>query len=212
LFGVAGTANAALVDSNEAGLGVSADGNNLTLDTVTGFYWLDIDIFYGETYPSVESTLLANPAYSDFVIAARDDVGTFFEHLGLTVTNWPNNTQIDEAGSGAYLSALAHTGGTTGNGGRIYGFTSTADGPNKYIATARYTVHTNHGHGNHHQTGADNTHLPTASDAAKGTWIYRSGAAVPEPSSLAMFGIGAGVMGLVSIRRRRREQKQAATA
>lgn len=37
-------------------------------------------------------------------------------------------------------------------------------------------------------------------------------AAVPEPSSLAMFGIGAGVMGLVSIRRRRREQKQAATA
>ncbi|MDA9856660.1 PEP-CTERM sorting domain-containing protein [Rubripirellula sp.] len=37
-------------------------------------------------------------------------------------------------------------------------------------------------------------------------------AAVPEPSSLAMFGIGAGVMGLVSIRRRRRERKQAATA
>ena len=37
-------------------------------------------------------------------------------------------------------------------------------------------------------------------------------AAVPEPSSLAMFGVGAGVMGLVSIRRRRRERKQAATA
>ncbi len=35
--------------------------------------------------------------------------------------------------------------------------------------------------------------------------------AIPEPSTLAMFGIGAGVMGLVSIRRRRREQKQAAT-
>ncbi len=33
--------------------------------------------------------------------------------------------------------------------------------------------------------------------------------AVPEPSSLAIFGIGAGIMGLVSIRRRRREQKRA---
>ncbi len=59
LFGVAGTANAALVDSNEAGLGVSADGNNLTLDTVTGFYWLDIDIFYGDSYPTVEAALAA---------------------------------------------------------------------------------------------------------------------------------------------------------
>jgi hypothetical protein len=37
-------------------------------------------------------------------------------------------------------------------------------------------------------------------------------AAVPEPSSLAIFGIGAGVMGLVTIRRRRREKKQEATA
>lgn len=36
--------------------------------------------------------------------------------------------------------------------------------------------------------------------------------ATPEPSAIVMFGIGAGVMGLVSIRRRRREQKQAATA
>ncbi len=37
-----------------------------------------------------------------------------------------------------------------------------------------------------------------------------STAAVPEPSSLAILGIGAGVVGLVSIRRRRREQKQVA--
>jgi hypothetical protein len=37
-------------------------------------------------------------------------------------------------------------------------------------------------------------------------------AAIPEPSTIAMFGIGACVMGFVSIRRRRREQKQAATA
>ncbi|MDG2014014.1 MAG: PEP-CTERM sorting domain-containing protein [Pirellulaceae bacterium] len=36
--------------------------------------------------------------------------------------------------------------------------------------------------------------------------------AIPEPSTIAMFGIGAGVMGLVSIRRRRREQKQATPA
>lgn len=39
-----------------------------------------------------------------------------------------------------------------------------------------------------------------------------SSAAVPEPSTLAMFGIGAGVVGLVSLRRRRRERKQTATA
>ena len=37
------------------------------------------------------------------------------------------------------------------------------------------------------------------------------GNVVPEPSSLAIFGIGAGVMGLVSIRRRRREKNQEAT-
>ena len=37
-----------------------------------------------------------------------------------------------------------------------------------------------------------------------------STAAVPEPSSLAILGIGAGIVGLVSIRRRRREQKQVA--
>ena len=36
--------------------------------------------------------------------------------------------------------------------------------------------------------------------------------AIPEPSTIAMFGIGAGVMGLVSIRRRRREKKQEAPA
>jgi len=35
---------------------------------------------------------------------------------------------------------------------------------------------------------------------------------LPEPSTIAMFGIGAGIMGLVSIRRRRREQKQATPA
>ena len=43
-----------------------------------------------------------------------------------------------------------------------------------------------------------------------GTIEYNVSAAVPEPSSLAILGIGAGVVGLVSIRRRRREQKQAA--
>jgi len=42
--------------------------------------------------------------------------------------------------------------------------------------------------------------------------VFTSAGAVPEPTTLAMFGFGAGVMGLVSIRRRRREQKQAATA
>ena len=47
---------------------------------------------------------------------------------------------------------------------------------------------------------------------ATGNTFVVSGAAIPEPSTITMFGIGAGVMGLVSIRRRRREQNQAATA
>ncbi len=41
--------------------------------------------------------------------------------------------------------------------------------------------------------------------------VTSAAAAIPDPSTIVMFGIGAGVMGLVSIRRRRREQKQAAT-
>ena len=62
--------------------------------------------------------------------------------------------------------------------------------------------------------------MNTAFDASNGLYSPRvwngtieysaSTAAVPEPSSLAILGIGAGIVGLVSIRRRRREQKQVA--
>ena len=43
-------------------------------------------------------------------------------------------------------------------------------------------------------------------------WRYETGAAVPEPSSIVIFGIGAYVAGIGAVRRRRREKQQETTA
>lgn len=57
------------------------------------------------------------------------------------------------------------------------------------------------------------TYPPVTSSGIFNTYQINGSAitAVPEPSSLAMLGIGGGVMGIVCIRRRRGERKQAAT-
>ena len=73
------------------------------------------------------------------------------------------------------------------------GFTTTS--PGEYFTS--FSLTTENGSGS----------LPGITDVTLG----QLGAPVPEPSCLAIFGIGAGLKGLDSIRRRRREQKRAAT-
>ena len=50
MMGMAGTANATLIQANDPAFGAGVDGFNLTQDTVTGLEWLDLTLSSGLSY------------------------------------------------------------------------------------------------------------------------------------------------------------------
>lgn len=59
---VAGSADAILIAMNDGTLAASADGNNITRDTVTGLEWLDIDLSVGRSWDD----LVGNDGSNEF--------------------------------------------------------------------------------------------------------------------------------------------------
>lgn len=205
LIGVAGPANAALIDSNDPSLGASNDGQNLTLDTTTGFSWLDIDVFAFTSQAAVITALTA-PAYEGFVVATRAQVEGLFLELGLGpfMTNWPNLTHTNTAAStAAAIVAQSHV-GYYNNFGNYLMWGSVADpGPpagERYLVAMQHWLASADGQLN---IIATDTFAPTAS-GVPGTWVYRPGV-VPEPSTFSMLAFsGIAMAGYSRLRRRRK--------
>jgi hypothetical protein len=205
LFGVAGTANAGLVDSNEAGLGVSADGNNLTRDTVTDRYWLDLDLYTGQSYDTVAAVIAAGTVLPGFVIADRTEVYGFFTAMNFSVDMSFNIKDFPDVNGLTFGEAASHT-GTGPTTTEMNGFTRDTiiwGVLQHYIASAIYlgfdTSRTMAAAGS--IVPPDNYHVN------RGTWIYRTGAAsvVPEPSTFSMLAFcGIAMAGYTRLRRRRK--------
>ena len=206
LIGVAGPANADLIDSNDPSLGASNDLQNLTLDTTTGFSWLDIDVFAFTSQEDV-ITILATPAYDGFVVATRAQVEGLFIELGLGpyMTNWPNLTATFEtpASTAAAIAAQSHV-GYYDNFGNYLMWGSVADpGPpagERYLVAMQHWLASAEGQLN---IIATDTMAPTAS-GVPGTWVYKAGI-VPEPSTFTMLAFsGIAMAGYSRLRRRRK--------
>jgi len=91
LFGVAGTANAELLEHNDGTLPDSADGNNLTVDTDTGLEWLDLDVLANRTFLDVFVNVLIDPAYAEFSIATTAQVDSLFDAFDIIGYNGLHN-------------------------------------------------------------------------------------------------------------------------
>ncbi len=226
LFGVAGSANAGVVDSNWGGVGASADGNNLTLDEATGFYWLDIDVHFGTTAAEVDA-LLQTPAYDGFALATRAQVHDYFDALGLLpyMDNWPAYNGLPsappaEAGAiAAVESAYTHTGkygpyNTWGTGSVDFIATGIAANDNGSIPTGTawtpyietfsiYDIDT-HNFAGVFIAGDWLTTAQTAYDR-RGAWLFSATRPVPEPSTFSMLAFcGFAMAGYTRLRRRRK--------
>ena len=211
LFGVAGIANAGLVDYYEPELGYSDDGVNLTLHEETGFSWLDIDLLANWTLSDVQATLLPNPPYVGFVVATRDQVKVFLDALGMQPysPNWPSySSSTSGAALAALNAAVSHVGKY-----------STSNAPDSNFIAAGYVTDdtsdptTNYvpyierkavgGFTNTNVGGTWEVSVDTPR-ADVGTWVYRP-AVVPEPSTFSMLAFcGIAMAGYSRLRRRRK--------
>ncbi len=198
-FVLAGTANAALVDKTEAGL--PGGDFNLTLDESTGFYWLDLDVYAGESRDTVKAIIDAGTVLPGFVIADRDDVKDLFGSMLISTANWPSLSVSSDSGV-AYFAGSSHI-GTGADPNVMSGFTDTSSGVGTYrLATLAFGLVGTQTHTTGNYGGA----VGANSYVNVGTWLYRDGSgAVPEPSTFTMLAFcGLAMAGYSRLRRRRK--------
>lgn len=82
-------AHAALLEKNDLSLPASADGNNLTEDTVTGLQWLDVTVSADRTFDDI----VGNDGTNEF--APGGDFAGFRHATADELTGWNNGPQLD---------------------------------------------------------------------------------------------------------------------
>ncbi len=206
-FGLAGTANAGLVDKTEAGLPGGAA--NLTLDEATDRYWLDLGVTYTVSFADVYTALQPTSLLPGFQIATALDVKGLFTAMGfLTTTPFSGITQTVGIAS-EWSDAVHHLHDTDTDalsGVALAGMIYQPDINASYATVAAATYDSNAG-------GTVTTHAQFTQNKADteplvGTWIFRQGAAesvVPEPSTFTMMAFcGIAMAGYSRLRRRRK--------
>ena len=184
MMGMAGTANAILIGANDPAFGAGDDGFNLTQDTDTGLEWLDVPLTDNQSFNSVIGVFGA----FGFQYATITQICGLFTNFGDVL---PNCLGANVADPIAMLSAntliglLGQTFGgaasvTCGffDGGGLVGV-ATINVISGCLSATPFTAQTLGG-----AVGFDDT-----LGSGIGSWLVRP-ISVPEPSTLALFGIG----------------------
>jgi hypothetical protein len=195
----AGVGRAALIDLNDLMLPGSADGANITRDTLTGIEWLDVDVSFGRTFGDLtgqDGTNEFGPGgdfegfrYATLVEFTGQNAGPQLDSLmrsaGLGV---PAFSFV--AGYGPVRGLIGHVGcfGSCGSYGYAWGAIEEAGAETQVFVEAFTSQGLNWGRSDQRVTlnlfGPNNT-LPLQ----KGNWLVRP-VAVPEPCTGVLLGLG----------------------
>jgi len=169
--------------------GAIIDNGLTTLDSDTGYEWLDITETTNCTYAVLLSGGICNGTdLSVWTLASLTDVYEFWNNAGITVENSetytvPNTTEI--------IDLIGLVGTTNTN-------TSTFYGTNGYVsdsvdmATQLYVQD---------GTSRDYSFVGHPTSPVMGGWLYRT-AEVPIPAAVWLFGTG--LLGLIGVARRKK--------
>ncbi|PHR88861.1 MAG: hypothetical protein COA78_36210 [Blastopirellula sp.] len=189
----------------------SSGDNKLTVDTATGLAWLDLTETFSLSYNAVSPLLASGQSLDGFRFATAQEVHTLMSNAGLYVAQ-STDTFTPTPGQVAAVDFLAPLLGETLSltyGSDYYGSRGVVENPllsGNGLMVGFYYKNSGATYVNDYFN-----HSLSSTGGGKGVWLVQDTEATPEPTSLAIFGIGALCMGAGAARRRRKE-KQAAEA
>lgn len=206
--GIASTAEAALIRSNDPSIsGMTYDGYNITIDSVSTLEWLDVSITNGRSYTDVNDEFGPSGDFPGFRHATTEDMASLFATLGYSnPTNIASMDLIPEfdtvkmvlryIGDDRFDTVDGWFDDTTSPGqiGRasIRGFLGPGGPFGTFYISAEF---------------GPTTSPDTSLHEYIGNWLVR-GTAVPEPTSIvALVGMGIVSLALRTNRRRRNEPR-----
>ena len=169
------------------------DGYNLTVDTETGYEWLDLSLSMGITYNTMISELGPGGMFEGFQHASNDDVLDLWTKFGLPTDSFPSVSSLADGGTLAdsFIDIAGETGTAfSGTWSFTQGTTTSSYGANHVVLIVRND-------GTSATAGNGGVGDGTAG-AQIGHWLYRTN--VPEPSTLVLLASGA--VALLAWRRR----------
>ena len=211
------TSHASIVLLNDPGLGISADGFNITRDTSTGLEWLDLDLSVGRNF----NDLTGGDGSNEFLVGGDFEGFRYATHLELTgAVNGPQLDSLyksleispfDFSSPGGYSSARALITivgcfGSCTSYGYSNGIILADDGITEAVASMEtFTAQSFNWGRSNPVTGPILNNPPNRpSDGypvQQGNWLVRSVSAVPIPAAIWLF--GSGLLGLVGFARRK---------
>jgi hypothetical protein len=185
--------------------------DTITLDTATNLEWLDVPLTLGLSINQVTAQLGPGDTYAGFRYASSSEIGMLFTDAGLTLGFTTNPIYVPPAQ--ALLSLLGQTGSQPTPGGPAVfaqGWDSDTTGGYNNIDVLQIQPVGPPGNPVCAPAGCVYTLIPGLSlppaDGSHafdntGSFLVRSVAPIPEPTTLAMLGIG--LAGLAASRRRK---------
>ncbi len=189
------TANASIIDQ-----GI------YTSDTTTGYDWLDITATSGLAYNDVLKGMGSGGAFEGWRFAFDPEITNFFKDVSGKDLQLFSKT----ANQGITDAVGAYTGFSSGGFGHgaIFGMTANLDGGAPSLeayASILYSVDNSKDYfSNFIEVGRDVPFVANIADYSGvngGSWLVRESTALPEPSAIALLGLG--LLGLIISRRRR---------
>ncbi len=197
-----GLASAAIISVDDATFGVGT----LTRDTAQGLDFLDVTFSTNRSYNDVSTEFGVGGDFEGYRYATEQEVVNLVNNWGFSPGAVAGGDVIGNSG-GDQLSGLVNLLGETilspGAQRRIFGITGTLITPTNVRGTwitdpfAPLTED---------RVRSDVTYTLGVSDPAIGSYLLRNSAAVPEPSSFALLGLGA--VGVAGYRRRKRKRPE----
>ena len=182
LIGMAVPANATLI-SNDCGFSGSGD---CTLDTVTGFQWLDLTESTSLSFDFVSTQFGSGGQFEGYRYASEAEVFTLFANAGFTNIGATAFTPANFAPYSPFVALLGETCPVACSPSfpDTIGFSDTFMGPNVLFPFVQIDTFQSEGR------AFSGTADPSDGNSSIGSWLIRLPTSVPEPASLLLFLVG----------------------
>lgn len=198
--GAASQANATIIAQNDAKFGA----NSLTFDSATKLQWLDLTLSTNRSYSNVLGQLGAGGAYAGFRFATALELMTLETNFGFDLINSYNTTTGNGIPAYNFLALLGNTRPETNGGFNPFtdGFVQGAEV--MVVGGVCYDGVCDGSAGDQGHAFSRGVYGASYASSDTGSFLVRRAAEVPEPASLALFGVA-----LAAMARVRKSRKQA---